>query len=204
MKTPKATRGRPKTLDRNHVINTAMMSYWTDGPTVVSLNEVCKRAGVSKPGIYREFGSEDGLKHAVLSTYTAMLLAQFQPVFEAEMTFTQTIAALISAVLQDRSEVGLPAGCLYVAMCNSSTTLGIQTADTVDETREYLLGKYEGLIERAKTNGEFKADVPTRVAALYINEQISNAMLQQRRGEADDDIKAILTLALSVLVGKVS
>ena len=199
MKTPKATRGRPKTLDRHHVINIAMMSYWADGPTAVSLNEVCKRAGVSKPGIYREFGSEDGLKHAALSAYCFQLITQFQRVLEAEMTFTQTIAALITVVLQDRSEVGLPAGCLYVAMCNSSTTLGIQTAGTIYETRECLLTQYEGLVERAKTNGEFKTDVPTRVAALYINEQVSNAMVQQKRGEADEDIKAILTLALSVL-----
>lgn len=200
MNTPKATRGRPKTLDRDHIINTAMMSYWADGPTTISLNEVCKRAGVSKPGIYREFGSEDGLKHAVLSAYSALLIAQFQPVLETtENTFAQTLETLISIVLQDRSEAGLPAGCLHVAMCNSSVEPGLKTTETVNRTRKYLLAQYEELIERAKANGEFKTDIPTRVAALYINEQVSNAMLQQKRGEADEDIKAILTLALSVL-----
>lgn len=200
MEVSKIPRGRPKTLDRDHVINTAMMSYWEEGPVNISLNEICKRAGVSKPGVYREFGSEDGLKHAVLEAYGALLIAQFQPAIDAEQPFSQALETLITTVLQDRSETGLPTGCLQVASCNCIEQLGIQTADVVAQTRKRSLENYEHLVKRAKANGEFNADISTRVAALYINEQVSNAMLQQKRGEEADDIEAILKLALHVLV----
>ena len=43
-----------------------MDSYWRDGVENVSLNELCRRAEVSKPGVYREFGGEEGLLDAVL------------------------------------------------------------------------------------------------------------------------------------------
>ena len=177
-----------------------MMSYWVEGPTAVSINEICKRAGVSKPGVYREFGNEDGLKHAALSTYSGLLIAQFQPVMKTEQPFAQTVELLIDITLQERSEKGLPPGCLLVASTNCVDHLGVQTSIKVRETREFIIANYELLVDRAKTRGEFKAVVSTRRAALYINEQINNAMLQQKRGEDADDIRAILKLALSVFV----
>lgn len=200
MKQTKPPRGRPKTLDRDQVINIAMMSYWTEGPMNVSLNEICKRAGVSKPGVYREFRSEDGLKHTVLSAYSRLLIEQFQPLLNRDKSFEETLETLIAIALQDKSEQELPTGCLHVASCNCIEQLGIQTAEITTEIREHILANYEAIIELAKNRGEFKSELSTRLAALYINEQIGNAMLQQKRGESAEDIKAILTLALSVLV----
>ncbi len=58
--------GRPKTFDRDRVIGIAMECYWREGVDGVLLNELCRRAAVSKPGVYREFGGEDGLMDAVV------------------------------------------------------------------------------------------------------------------------------------------
>jgi len=55
-------RGRPKKLDRNLILHSALMEYWSKGPSNVSINDICKLTGASKPGIYREFKSDDGLK----------------------------------------------------------------------------------------------------------------------------------------------
>lgn len=63
-------RGRPKTFDRDPMIDVAMECYWREGTDGVSLNELYRRADVSKPGVYREFGGEDGLMAAVLEHYT--------------------------------------------------------------------------------------------------------------------------------------
>ncbi len=78
--------------------------------------------------------------------------------------------------------------------------LGAQTSETVRETRNIIIGKYERLIDRAKKNGEFKDDISTQLAAFYINEQIANAMIQQKRGERAEDIRDNLKLALSVFI----
>ena len=66
----KPARGRPKTFDRDRTLDVAMESYWREGPGGISLNEVCRRAQVSKPGLYREFGNEDGLLDAVLTRWS--------------------------------------------------------------------------------------------------------------------------------------
>jgi AcrR family transcriptional regulator len=64
-----------------------MESYWRDGPTAVSVNEICRRADVSKPGLYREFGNEDGLRSAVVQTYELVILSQLYQIFEDDQPF---------------------------------------------------------------------------------------------------------------------
>ena len=71
---PSPTRGRPKLLDREQVLQTALIEYWAKGPTNVSIGEICKQTGASKPGVYREFGSDDGLKSNVLEAYRSFVI----------------------------------------------------------------------------------------------------------------------------------
>ena len=75
----KASRGRPKTFNRDHVLGVAMQTYWQEGLDSVSVNEICKKAEVSKPGLYREFNNEEGLIIAVLDNYEKEVL---KPLFK--------------------------------------------------------------------------------------------------------------------------
>ena len=63
------TLGRPKTLDREEIINIAFNEYWEKGMFNVSLTTIAKLAKVSRPGIYKEFDDEDGLRTEVLKKY---------------------------------------------------------------------------------------------------------------------------------------
>ena len=114
-RSPRATLGRPKTLDRNRVLKVAMESYWSEGPTAVSVNEICRRAGISKPGLYREFGGEDGLQASALDAYRDEVLTPLFQIFEADMPFGDAIDALVELTTQDRSIMEIPMGCMHGA-----------------------------------------------------------------------------------------
>ena len=66
---PKPARGRPKTMNAEQVLDVAMTAYWQSDAADVSVNAICQMAGISKPSLYREFGSEDGLSRAALDRY---------------------------------------------------------------------------------------------------------------------------------------
>ena len=63
------TLGRPKTLDREEIINIAFNEYWEKGMFNVPITSIAKLAKVSRPGIYKEFEDEDGLRTEVLKKY---------------------------------------------------------------------------------------------------------------------------------------
>jgi len=193
-------RGRPQTLNRDKVLKIALMSYWTDGPTRVAISHICKLAEVSKPSLYREFGSDDGLKDAVLDLYREMVLVPFFEILNREEEFAKGIEALIAFTVQDRQPLGIPSGCLQVAMRAHKDDLGETTRNKVDSLRRETLDNYEGWIERAKSNGEFKADMSPQEAALFCDVQNGGAMRMQREGISNEIIGRTMRVAFSALV----
>lgn len=154
--------------------------------------------GASKPGVYREFGSDDGLKQSVLETYHALAVQPLIDLLEKDQTTWDTIDALVSFMTQDHAELGIPQGCLFVMMRAHARQLGLATCEKLHEMRHDLLGDYEAWIERAKLRGEF-ADIRTDIAALFIDSQHGGAMRMQREGVPNDVIASVLKTALCVL-----
>ena len=196
--TKKPPRGRPKTFDRNHVIGVAMQAYWQEGQAAVSLNSVCHRAGVSKPSLYKEFGSEDGLKQSVLIDYHKMTLAPLYELLAVDQAFDTALEALSAYILRDHQEYGMPNGCMFIDMCQCRAQLGELTSGQVDQFRELSIKIFAKWIDRAKANGQFKSSIPTQTAAIYIDAQIACVMNMQRQGIASKDLNAVFRLALSV------
>lgn len=190
--------GRPKTFDRDHVIAIAMQAYWDEGQAEVSLNEVCRRAKVSKPTLYKEFGSEDGLKQAVLIDYHKMTLAPLFDMLEQDQPFGDGLAALAEYILRDHRELGMPNGCLFVDMCQCREHLGALTGAQVDQFTVLSLTVFETWIETAKANDELNPSVSPRTAAIYFDAQIASVMNMQRQGASAQDLQAVFRLALSV------
>lgn len=194
----KAPRGRPKTFDRDAVIAVAMRAYWEEGQSEVSLNEVCRRAKVSKPTLYKEFGSEGGLKKAVLIEYHKMTLAPLFELIQQDQPFDESLKALADYILRDHQEYGMPNGCLFVDMCQCRDQLGELAGGQVDEFKELSLTTYEAWIDKAKGKGQLKSMVASRTAAIYIDSQIANIMNLQRQGMKTSEVSGVFQLALSV------
>lgn len=197
--TPIPTRGRPKTLDRDQVLQTALLQYWSEGPTNVSISDICNLTGASKPGVYREFGSDDGLKTSALETYHSLAVQPLIEILEKDQSATDAIDELIGFMTQDRTALGIPQGCLFVMMRTHTQQLGPSTCERLREIRRDLLSAYEAWITRSKSRGEF-ADIPTHVAALFFDAQHGGAMRMQREGVPNDTVVDVLEAALRVLV----
>ena len=104
--TTKNVRGRPKTLNCKETIEIAMQEYWLDENNNISLNEICKRAKVSKPGIYREFGNEDRLIEAVLIKYEKDVISNLLNMLTKEEPLKEKIEALaVYITLNQKDEI---------------------------------------------------------------------------------------------------
>jgi AcrR family transcriptional regulator len=176
-----------------------MESYWRDGPTAVSVNEICRRADVSKPGLYREFGNEDGLRSAVVQTYELVILSQLYQIFEDDQPFDDVLAALTDLVLQDRQKMDLPQGCLLQKMRGCRKELGPKTNDVIDTTSIGTQSRLKDCVERAKHNGQLSEDISTKTAAIYIDAQVSSAFLLQEAGLNKTQISEFLNIAFKGL-----
>jgi AcrR family transcriptional regulator len=191
-------RGRPKTFARDRAIDVAMEAYWREGTDDVPLNEVCRRAHVAKPGVYREFGGEDGLMDAVLARYAETVLA---PMFERiadDRPFAEVLEALIEFMTDtDRT---MPAGCLLAKMRVVSSHLGPATQARADALGATARARYADWVELAKGRGEIAPSVPTNVAAAFIDTQFTMLLVQMAAGADPEQVRAQARLAFVGLV----
>jgi AcrR family transcriptional regulator len=188
-------RGRPKRLDRDQILQAALMEYWSKGPANVSINDICILTRVSKPGVYREFGSDDGLKRSVLDAYHSLAIQPLLDILEGRQSTIDTVDALIGFMTQDRKTLGIPNGCLFVMMRAQFQQFGPYTCEKLIEFRHALLNAYEVWIDRSKVRGDF-ADVATDIAALFFDAQHGGAMRMQREGVPNDTIARVLGTGL--------
>lgn len=191
------TGGRPRTFDRERVVEVAMDSYWREGLDAISLNEICRRAAVSKPGLYREFGGEDGLMDAALEHYASTVLVANFAAVDPEATFQQVLSALVAA-FTDPERAG-PVGCLLARMQHAGDHLGPKTAARVEALRNHARAAFAELIEKAKQRGEVTVNVSTEVAAAMLDIQCNTVLMQMAIGEDPDLLRAQAMLAFSGL-----
>ena len=196
-------KGRPKTIDLEKIKNVAMSTYWSDGPTNVSLNEICNKAKISKPGFYREFGGEDGLMHSVLLLYKNTLIKQILNILKLEKTFDETLDLLIAFVIGNKDEEHIKKGCLLAKFRQSREKFGEKTQEQIDIILRERYLNFELWIKKAKSKGEFDLPLSSKFVARYIISQLDYAVSGLANGEKNNNIKDTLTLALSVLRRKI-
>ncbi len=192
----KRGRGRPPTLDRQRAVEVAMESYWRDGVREVSMNEVCRRARVSKPSVYREFGNDDGLAAAAVELYRETALLPMFAVLGSDRPFAEVLDLLLQALT---APSGKPLGCLMVELRSAPGALGPITAARVAEITEEARQAYEACFRRAAARGEVDAGLAPALASRFIGAQLAAVALEMRLGTDPAIVRAEAELAFRAL-----
>ena len=192
----KRGRGRPQALDRQRTVELAMASYWCDGVRNVSMNEICRRADVSKPGLYREFGNEDGLMEAAIEHYRATVIGPLLELLASDLPFTEVLERLL-LIMSEPS--GRPPGCLLADLRSAPGRIGPGTAARVDAITDELRLAYEHWFRRAQARGEANEAISPDVATHFIDTQFTTVLLQMALGAEPRLVRAQAELAFGAL-----
>jgi AcrR family transcriptional regulator len=190
----KRKRGRPRSFDRDKMLDVAMRAYWTDDPADVSLNAVCELAQVSKPAVYREFGSEDGLMRAVLERYAQEVLSEIFDILAPQRRLPEALESLIRFASEDPK---MQTGCVFFKMRAGKHRLGPETRALVDAIDAGAVAAFTEYLDARRAAGDRTGDQPSSAAARYLVEQIGLALMQRAAGEGTGQSKAVLELALA-------
>lgn len=182
-------------MDTDAVLQVAVAAYWRSDPADVSMNAICQMAGVSKPSVYREFGSEDGLTRAALDSYAAQVLADVFAILHGPRALRDTLDALIDFACSDPR---METGCLFYKMRAGKHRLGPRTRARVEEIDATARAAFAGLLEARRAAGDWNGDLSAEAGARYLMEQVALAVTQRASGEDPARIREMLALALSV------
>ena len=188
-------RGRPRTMNVEKLLDVATKAYWHGDPADVSVNAICQMAGASKPSVYREFGSEDGLTRAVLDSYAERVLSAVFAILQGRNGLQDTLNALIDFAAADPR---METGCLFYKMRAGRHRLGPETRARVEEIAATAQAAYREFLQSCCDAGECPDGLSVEVGATYLGEQFALAITQRASGEDPARIREMMALALSV------
>jgi AcrR family transcriptional regulator len=201
--------GRPKILDRQHVIEVAFHEYWLHGINNVSISKIATISKTSRPGIYIEFGNEDKLKAEALKKYIKESVYPVYENYENYKNFPNQLMNNYKAIINDGNdnltsnknynEIKRPKksiGCMLLRSILNINTLGPLALNEVKKINEYRKKQLKIYILNAQNNGVFYKNFDTDFFANFILEQFKLVQLMRLEGSSKKYIKHILKTSL--------
>lgn len=118
---------RPRSYDSNALALNTLMTFWQGGYHATSMDDLVRATGVSRHGIYKEFGGKKGMFLKSFDLYQEQIVSPAFEQVEKTVATLDDIAAYLEHQISLAEQSGLPGpGCL---VANAATEVAPHDAD---------------------------------------------------------------------------
>ncbi len=190
---------RPREFDPEDVLQTAVELFWEKGYYDASVDEVVKRSGVAKYGIYGTFGTKRELFMKALAQFAADRHQDIQrPIRKPDASLPEILAFLKGAPKMMTPENN-PHGCL---ICNTGVELGLKDAEIRDFVMDFFRDTAKVLqrcLTRAVEKDELETSNDIAELATYLATEFRTALMLAASGHSRREIQRHLAVSVRVL-----
>ena len=133
-------RGRPAGLQGGELLAVARRAFLDLGLAGTTMNEVARRAGISKASLYREYASKDSLFAAIVLDWTARGRDAMRPALDALLTADDIVDGLTTLTHT------IQAGVLDEDVLRMRRLVAAESDRFPDVAAEYLAGSWDSNI----------------------------------------------------------
>jgi len=187
--------GRPREFDIDEALERAMQVFWERGYEGVSLTDLTKAMGITKPSLYAAFGDKKELFRRALERYTEGPADYGTRALE-EPTARGVAEAVLRGAVRTTTRPGCPAGCLGVQVALASSEAGRPAHEMLVEWRNDGALRLEERFRRAVDEGDLPHDADPRRLARYLMTVTFGIAVQAASGLGRDELQDIADTAL--------
>ncbi len=190
---------RPREFDPNDVLKTAVDVFWEKGYHNGSVDEVVKRSGVAKYGIYGTFGTKRELFMKALTQFAADRHQDIQhPIRKPDASLPEILAFFKDAPKLMTPENN-PHGCLIT---NTGIELGLKDPEIRDFVMDFFRDTAKVLkrcLARAVEKGELETSIDIAELATYLSTECRPALMLAASGYSRRALQRHVNVAVRVL-----
>ena len=184
---------RPRSFDESEAVETALQLFIAKGYDGASIAELTGAMGINPASLYAAFGDKRRLFERAMDAYAR----HRAPIVEGALAADRigdVVEQLMHAYADALTDEGFAPGCLYVqgALSCSETSLPIKLA--LAERRLAIEPELDRRFQRARNEGELRADADCRELARYIATLLQGMAVQASGGTARSDLRALAGL----------
>ncbi len=190
---------RHREFDPDQALQTAIALFWENGYHSTSVDEVVKRSGVAKYGIYGTFGTKRELFKKALIQYADDRKKDIQRPLRAPNASLPEILSFFRRAAKLMTDTAYPSGCL---IANTGIELGQSDPEIRDWVKDFfrdLASIMQRCLEHAVEEGRLERATDVDSLATYLVTEFRTALMLARSGHSRRDIERQLEVALRVL-----
>ena len=175
--------------------------------------KIAKLANVPRPGIYKEFDDEDGLRAEVLKKYIKLSAEPVHKNYDLYKLYPNHLFNHFDAIINDGNKnltkddnylkIKRPRnaiGCLMERTRLNMALLGPKSKKLINQYTLFRIECFKKYIKNAQDDGKFKNNLNPQVTAEYILAQFNMIQTYRLNGIKKNKIENILQTALKPIL----
>ena len=183
--TRRRPRGRPRSFDREEVLDAAVLIFWEKGYDGTSIEDLTHAMGINRPSLYAAFGNKRNLFFEAVDRYAATHGSRAFSALRLQPDNRSAVERFFEASIDCALAEGTPRGCLI-------NTVATEAAESDSELRAKLTDMFtrtdQAIARRLTANQnkqESTAHAPAELARMA--HSVTHSIMTRARAGADHD-----------------
>lgn len=190
---------RNREFDPAEALDKAMRVFWAKGYGGTSVEDLVSATGVSRYGLYGEFGDKNGLFLAALEHYRTHVIRPLLDILERPDASLPDIRALFDTLAGFLTQPGGELGCLLFNAVHEMDAHDEATAAQIAGLREGLAAGLRRMLYNAIRQGRLPVSYDVEREADFLFGVMHALPMLARAGAAPKVIENMVGVALSTL-----
>jgi len=194
-----ATRGRPRSFDREDALRRAVALFWEQGYEGTSIADLTAAMGIAPPSLYAAFGSKEALFREAVAFYCEDSPTELA--LRREPTARDAVAAMLHDNADDYADPATPRGCMIVLGAPVGTPAHSGVRERLAEARRESVERLRARLDRGIAEGDVPAGTDTARLADFYSTVLDGMSIKARDGASREELHAIAAAALGAWEG---
>lgn len=190
-------RGRPRSFDRDAVLEQAMRLFWQHGYETTSMVELLEVMQITTPSVYSAFGDKERLFLESVERYIKGPAS-----YQVEACKEVTAKAAINRILREAAENYVnpenPRGCMLVVSTVNSCPATSPVQKAVNAARYETECALRGRIELGMIDGDVPKTADAAALASFFSTLLNGMSIKAKEGASKETMMALVDNAMRV------
>jgi TetR/AcrR family transcriptional regulator, copper-responsive repressor len=195
-------RGRPRAYDPEQALAQVRDTFWHNGYTGTSLDDLSAATGMNRPSLYAAFGD----KHALYLQTVDRYIEAGRLAMEAALDDTAPLAEALLRVFDAALAWYLPPraaqrGCLLIGTAAVEAVADVAVRERLAAGLRAFDAAFERRLRHAVQQGELPADADAAMLARLASALLHSVALRARAGESRAVLRATAAAGVALICG---
>ncbi|MGI9556610.1 MAG: TetR/AcrR family transcriptional regulator [Solirubrobacterales bacterium] len=192
-------RGRPRSFDRDEVLDAAVLVFWEKGYRGASVDDLTEAMGIKRPSLYAAFGSKRDLFFAAIDRYAATHGRRSFDPLRLDPDTREGVERFFEAHIRCATEKDMPRGCLIACVATDEAENGAALRKKLSHMFSRTDAAIASRFRASQEDGSFPAEHDPGELARMVHSVSHSIRVRARAGAKRHELDEIAASFMAVL-----